>query len=30
MPTRGCRKLEGGKFVVSNVVNFVRDLVKIL
>jgi len=30
MPTRGYRKLEGRKFVVTNVVNFVTDLVKIL
>jgi len=30
MKTRGYRKLEGRKSVVSNVVNFVTDLVKIL
>jgi hypothetical protein len=30
MPTRGYGKLEGRNFVVSDVVNFVTDLVKIL
>jgi hypothetical protein len=28
MPTRGYGKLEGRKFVIWNVVNFITDLVK--